>query len=133
MDFYGTGRSNYITIENIEAFKIALENYSVSIEESGDNDNKYGIFSINENGSPDNFRYDETIGDEIELPDFMETVSKFLINDEVFIWVECGNEGQRYCSGFSSAINSKGERENVSLHDIYTKAEKLGNFNKAEF
>ena len=125
-NYYGNGRSNYIKVSDIEKFKALCDERSLVCklnEETGE----VACFASNDNESGEipSIVYDDD-GNNVELPNFFKEVSKLLVDDYVFIWRHIGNEKLRYFCGYSVAINSKGKRINISLDDIYEKAEKLG-------
>lgn len=94
---------------------------------------KWGFISNLECGSLPSFQYLED-GTEVEIDDFLEVVSTYLQEGEVAVFIMAGAEKARYITAFAVAINSKGERVELSLYDIYEKAKVLGaNITAAEY
>lgn len=142
-NYYGSGRSNYVKVTDIEMIKkiAALYGCSVSFKDEDEASGLVCLLAETEHGDFENYRFpdkDEVklikqvwpeaeIDDEtFELPDFMKTISKYLKRGYVFIWTHVGNEKLRYLTGYSAAVNSKGQTKCVSITDIYKLAKPMG-------
>jgi len=125
-NYYGNGRSNYVKVNDIEKFKALCDERKL-VCRVNDETGEVACFASNDNetGEITSIVFDED-GNYVELPSFFKEVAKLLIDDYIFIWQHIGNEKLRYFCGYSVAINSKGKRIDISLDDIYEKAEKLG-------
>ena len=137
-NYEGTGRSNYVRVNNEEAFIKVVTHYGLLHKK--DTDGKISVISQEEGGETNDFifiddedqfdelkqlglvskdaEYDETV----ELPEFTSFICKFLVDGEIMIWQHAGHEANRYISGYSVAFNNKNERVGVSLDEIYKKA-----------
>ncbi|MCX6984226.1 MAG: hypothetical protein NT118_05660 [Lentisphaerae bacterium] len=62
--------------------------------------------------------WDDKKQNDIEF-EIMDIVAAHLRPGEVAIFVSIGWEGMQYLSGYSVAVNSKNERVQVTLDDIY--------------
>jgi hypothetical protein len=93
----------------------------------------HGFLGSSDFGGLPSFREeeDEKTGQttEYEFDDFLTELATNIEDGWVAIMMECGAEKLRYITGFAMAINSKGEKNSVSLEDIYEKAEKMGTNN----
>ena len=123
--YYGTGRSNYVKVRNDEAFEDFIENFD-SLEIIRDDEGRYGLLSDDENGEYPQYFFDEEQGVEIWEYDFIQEISKYLVDepDNIFVWMSAGHEKMRYVSGFSVAVNAKGNVTALGLEDIYNKCKK---------
>ena len=123
-NYYGNGRSNYVAVTDKDKFKKLCDERNLEFWE--EKNGTVGCGSNDEGGEPNDYIEDEDTGEEVEMPDFMEEVSKILKDEEVFIWSHVGQEKLRYLTGYSMAINNKGKTVGVNIDDIYKKAKKLG-------
>jgi hypothetical protein len=120
-DFYGTARTNYFKVKDLEAFKAFVDSLSccVLIEKDG----RFGFYSDDQHGSfPSTICNDET--GEHETVDVIEVTAGHLAEGEVAVFMEAGSEKQRYISAWSEAINHKGERVSINIDEIYALAER---------
>lgn len=109
-------RSNYFKVKDVEKFKEFLDKYYLVFIEHKDDDT---VGFLAHDGIPS---WDTETDEEI---DFMLLLSEHLVKDEVAIIAGNGNEGMRYLSGFSAAINSRGKRTSIDIFNIYEKAKRL--------
>jgi len=123
-NYHANCRTNYFKVKDDEAFLAAmLEIPGIEVEQN--NDDGFVILGNDADGAGwPTYSYDEEDDNETEI-DLPLIVSEHLIDGEVAIFMESGAEKLRYIIGFAEAINSKGERESVSIRDIYSKARKL--------
>jgi len=141
-NYYGSGRSNYVAVTDLEKVKKLASLYGCEVSESSDDPSLICLLSNTEEGDTRSWVFvsDEEIPiikevfpklkvsdeDNFELPDFMKSMSKYLKNGHVFIWMSCGQEKLRYLNGYACAINNKGRRKQISIYDIYKLAKPLG-------
>lgn len=120
-NYYCASRTNYFRVKDRGAFdawagSFGLEVYAsesvVCLLPGGYTDD--GSFPSQDPDNPD------------EDLDFMGKLSEFLVEGSVAILMESGAEKLRYVHGHAIAINSKGERIELGLQDIYEQAKKLG-------
>lgn len=118
-DYIPTMRSNYFRVKDPEEFKKMCNKFGLEvIQKSYDDIQHYGFLGYY--GIPD---YNTDKDEEIV---FVDILSEHLLDDSVAIIQEIGYEKMRYLCGYAVAINSKGDLEEVSIDDIYKKAERLG-------
>jgi len=55
----------------------------------------------------------------------IDNIAELLVDGEVAIFYEIGNEKLRYLTGYAVAVNNKGERREVSLYSIEEIAKEL--------
>ena len=130
-NFYGTARTNYFEVKDLEAFEEAmskLPDLEIVYKE--------GLVGLlvddGDSGCFPSFTYDEDAGelDGNEI-DIAEYVAEHLADGAVAIFMQCGAEKMRYVSAYAEAINSKFQRKFVSLDDIYDLAAGLTTSMKA--
>lgn len=130
-DWYGHARSNYFRVKDADKFKAAIEalNAGISIweQQPEPGPDEPTLFALGvtdgDKGNWPTLRYDES--DQEHEVDVVGLVSEHLDPGYVAVFMECGAEKLRYLTGFAVAVNSKGERREVSIHDIYAKAAEL--------
>ena len=120
-NFYGTARTNYFKVKDVDAFKAWIETLpSIQlIEKNGE----FAFYSI----CPDSGTFPSSVWDE-ESEDFVDIdlvleLAKHLTEDSIAVLMEAGAEKVRYINGWAVAVNHKGQIENIWLDDIYSKAE----------
>ena len=119
-DWYGTSRSNYVKLINVEQLKEQFSDLSIHSNGAG----LQCIISENGNGG-------DPSDPEGELH-FLDVIQNYLekIPDNVFVWVQAGAEKARYITGDAIAIDHTGQVLNrVSLEDIYEDS----NYTRAEY
>lgn len=129
-NWYGTARSNYVFVDDIELLKEALAPFDVAV----DQDERGVMFSSRENeyGAFPNIAYidsEEQEDEEIEFS-WKEHVMPYVKEGEVLIIMEVGAEKHRYITGYSEAYVRKGQDIqclSINLNQIYEMAsEKFG-------
>jgi len=123
-NFYGTARTNYFKVKDIEAFKDFVNSLSncTLLEDVGKDEQKlFGFYSDCDSGCFPSSYNEET--DEHEDIDIVEETAKHLAEGEVAVFMEAGGEKCRYISGWATAINDRGDSIYLSLNDIYKMAE----------
>ncbi|MFZ2657676.1 MAG: hypothetical protein WAX69_22270 [Victivallales bacterium] len=116
--YYGYARSNYFRVRNVGKFKAAVKNCDVRVEPGRDKDKgKVALLSTGESGWSSSY-WDDRKQDDIEF-EITDIVAAHLKPGEVAIFVSVGWENMQYLAGYAVAVNSKKERVQVSLDDIY--------------
>jgi hypothetical protein len=118
-DWNGSARSNYFKVKDIIAFTKALEGLDVEIH-AGDN-GRVCLLAMGDHGSWPSGRFDADTDEYLDV-DVVDLVAGHLAPGEVAVLQEVGAEKLRYLTGWAIAINSDGERVEVSIEDIYGKA-----------
>lgn len=126
-NYLGQGRTNYFRVKDAEAFTNEFASYDVEIITSVvDGETLYGFLDQSVDGAGFSWSlYDEETEDYTDI-DYLDAVSKHLVDGEVCVLIEVGWEKYRYLNGSARAVNSKGEQTQVSLTDIYEQAKELG-------
>jgi hypothetical protein len=124
-NYYETARTNYFNVKDAAAFQKFIETFRgidlVVQEKTG----QYALLFDGETGIPSAI-YDEETDDFIDV-DFVYEVSKHLTDDSIAVFEAIGSEKMRYLCGYAIAVNSKGEREDINISEIYARAkEKFG-------
>ena len=118
-NFYGSARSNYFKVKDLEAFKAEF-NDLCEIQEEPDGTVVLFPNNYNDDGMfPSNRTVIDREGEEDEeFFDFFEAVSKHLQEDSIAIFKACGAEKLRYIDGWAVAIDHTGERVEINIIDI---------------
>jgi len=96
-------------------------------------DELVGFLGNNGNGQIFGYAEDDQ-GNVLEFEDALNMLATHLEEGWVAIVQEVGAEKLRYITGFATAINSKGETQDISIGQIYQKAEALGrNITRCEY
>lgn len=124
-NYYASCRTNYFKVKDEEAFLAAMErvpDIEIDVDAKG-----VCILGNNPDGAGwPQWTYGEDGGEDIDLEfDLVVAVSEHLQDGEVAIFMESGAEKLRYIVGYAEAINSDGERADVSLNNIYALAADL--------
>lgn len=132
-NYYGTWRSNYFTVNDVEAFKADLKHVDLEIIE--EEHNRVCLLQDGEGGIPAIY-YDDDYQD-VEIF-WGEIFKKHLAPDEVAVLVESGHEKLRYLFGIAVAFDCNGDEVSVALGSIYEKAAKafgvdVGEISVAEY
>jgi len=69
---------------------------------------------------------DGYIADDYDGPDLLDDLAPLLADDSVAVVMDVGHEKVVYVGGSATAINNRGERESISLEDIFDRAARLG-------
>jgi len=121
-NFYGTGRSNYVEVTDVEKFKSLCEKFDLEFITER---TKVGFLTKSEDGDLPYEIWDEEQEKGIEVEPLVD-FSHLLKDEEVLVFQFAGAEKHRYITGWSIAINNRQETVTVDLNDILTKAESLG-------
>ena len=92
MDYTGTGRTNYVTIIDVDGLKNSIAPFSIEIREHGERKGMYAFFDTFDQGWPDHGR--DVEGNDIEL-DIGQMIMPFVAEGEVLVMMDCGSEGHR--------------------------------------
>jgi len=129
-DWYGTSRSNYFMVKDVDKFKTLCARWGVEFIEKDAASGFVGFLGMSEYGGLPSCRLekdkdtDEMI--ELDSDDFYTELADQLKDGEVAVLMEAGAQKHAYITGFAMAINSKGENVSLSLNEIYEKAKGLG-------
>jgi hypothetical protein len=136
-DWYGSARTNYFKVKDSEAFQAAMTKLDLQIwpnTQSAHNalgertevtvPDSFALGGESDKGGWPSSIYDEDTDDYIDV-DIADLVASHLVDGEVAIFMECGAEKLRYITGNATAINSKGERRDIALSNIYDLAKEL--------
>lgn len=117
----GMARSNYFAVKDMDGLAATLAPFDIEIEQdTGEHAGKVCLLANTDGGGWPSFVHDDD-DNEIEFDPAVH-ICPYLADDEILVLMEAGFERQRYCSGYASAFNARGERVELSLRDIYTKA-----------
>lgn len=122
-NYYEQARTNYFKVKDAAKFQEFVEKFSgidlVVQEQTG----QYALL-FDETGIP-SYYYDAD-GNDVDV-DFPDEVSQHLTDDSIAVFEAIGSEKMRYLCGYAIAVNSKGEREDINISEIYARAkEKFG-------
>lgn len=121
-NYYETARTNYFTVKDEAAFRAWAQKWRLEVAEGSDS-KTFAVFPprYNEGGFD---LYDEEEDDTLDIAD---EIAAHLTDDSVAVVMGAGAEKFRYVCGWAVAINSKGERIQLNLDQIYDMAlEKFG-------
>jgi hypothetical protein len=126
-NYYGSARTNYFRVKDIEAFKAEVEAYPLVVVSRDDNPDFIALF-ISDDDDEGSFPWcdyytEDAEGDEIN---WTEIFGRHLQVNSVVIIQEVGNEKLRYFGGIAVAINSKGEEITININSIFDQATALG-------
>jgi hypothetical protein len=117
----GYARSNYFKVKDEEKFRAWATGLNLEIYEEG------GLFGIaSEDGDWPDQRENEDTG-ESESIEIVDELVEHLQEGEIVVFQCTGHEKMRYLTGHSTAFNSKGERIDLDLNDIYDGAKRRFN------
>jgi hypothetical protein len=117
-NYYGSARSNYFRVKSETAFLAALHDIPDIEVHTGQDGTVCVLVTGGDFGGWPTLGWNEDTDEDYEI-DLPAIVSEHLEDDEVAIFMESGAEKLRYVVGYAVAVNNKGEREEVSLYDIY--------------
>lgn len=111
-NWYGTSRSNYVRVKDVDAALASLEPYNDARKHPTHPD--FIMISGEDDGAFNTLNYE----DDTEL-DWSEWAKEHLCEGQVLILMEAGAEKLRYVSGWAAAYSWTGESLTISLEDIY--------------
>lgn len=125
-NWYGTARSNYVKAVDVDALRIEMEPWSISVHAgSGQNEGKVCLLCETEDGGWPSSR--EADDDEVGVDDgfvefdFANHVMSHVVEGEVLIVMEAGAEKLRYITGWSGAF----VRTVDGVRAVYTNIDKI--------
>lgn len=125
-NFYGTARSNYFQVKDLEEFKRQCCLFDLAVDERFEDGAGVSVIIYPDKAEsgcwPSGF-WDEDLGDMVEF-DVADFVQEHIADNQCAILFEIGNENLRYLHGIAIAV-TKDKIETVSLHDIYNIAAKM--------
>lgn len=130
MDYYGTGRTNYFKVKDVEAFKKWVSSFGgqfITKEtrvkgKQIEHPELVGI--ILDNSVPDMKHTSAEEGDELIEFDFYAELKSHLQKGQVAVYMESGAEGHRYVTGFAVAMCPGKEDVGINIDEIYKLAAK---------
>jgi len=140
-NYVGHARSNFFAVVDEAAFDLFCAKWGLyKIEDAANGVGFYPDDAVWEDHSlPDAPRAswraaheepddDGYIADDYEYegPDLLDDLAPLLAGDNVAIVMDVGHEKIVYVRGSATAINNRGERESMSLEDIFDRAARLG-------
>jgi len=121
MDYYGTGRTNYFKVKDVEEFKKWITSFGGQFITKAEHPEFVGIIL---DSVPDMRRNPAEEGDELIEFDFYEELKSHLQKRQVAVYMESGAEGHRYITGIAVAVCPGKENVVVDIDGIYTLAAK---------
>lgn len=142
-DYTAIARTNYFRVKDLDALRAELKSYG--LEPGGWDSSRDGMIldaeptnkpegaiaffcngtwpSLDEDSTADRLVDDA----DAELPDagderLLELIGRHLVDTDVAVFLEIGNEKMRYLGGSATAINARGEVRTVNLESIYSLA-----------
>jgi hypothetical protein len=125
-NYYEKARTNYFNVKDASAFDkfIALFNGSIEVMPH-ETEGTLALLFDEETGIPITY-YDHEAEDWVDV-DFMDMLSQHLTDDSIAVIEAVGSEKMRYLVGYAIAVNSKGQRVDINIAEIYERAkEKFG-------
>lgn len=116
-DWYGTSRSNYFKVRDVEAFKTWASDLELEVWNNGE-----GLMAIagDAEGRWPCERWDEDRQEHMAF-DFGAELQGHLTEGEVAILMTTGAEKLRYLTGHAVALHADGRRLVIDLDSIYAK------------
>lgn len=128
-NYYSMGRTNHFAVKDPDAFEAEITplvgDGEIIREER---DGVEGFILLFPDGVPcyyDPEPDDDSDGESIEL-EWDNIIAPHLVDGQVCVIQEIGNEKLRYLTGYAIAFNNKGEKEYINLSNIYDQAKELG-------
>ena len=119
-NYYASFRSNYFKVKDIADFKTWVDSFNIEFYDKDE-----GLVAV---GSMDSGLPMGKTGPapEYEYVDveFLDELSKHLVDGEVAIVQEAGSEKLRYIVAYSVAVDSKGNQKWFNIDEVYNWADK---------
>lgn len=115
-NYYEKARTNYFNVKDAIAFQDYINKFKSIDLVVNEKTGQYALIFDEEVGVPNSY-YDEN-DEDVEV-DFIDDVSNHLTDDSIFVLQGIGNEKMRFLTGYAIAVNSKGERVDVNIDEIY--------------
>lgn len=123
-NYYEKARTNYFNVKDAEKFQEFIKKFNCIDLVVEEKKGGYALLFDEETGIPCCY-YDDD-GNDVEV-DFVDEVSTHLTDDSIAVFEAVGSEKYRYLSGYAIAVNSRGERVDINIAEIYKLAkEKFG-------
>jgi len=116
-NYCGSARMNYFRVKDASAFRTWAKRFALGVVER---DGHFCLLPGERSDSGTFYLFDE---DEDDSLDVCDEIAAHLVEDSVAIVIESGAKYLRYISGWAVAINSRGERVEITLDAIYKLAE----------
>jgi hypothetical protein len=123
-NYYGYARTSYFEVNDLEAFRAAVEPLEVEVVVEDGHPERVALLSNEDGGWPDQY-WNEAEQTDVEV-DLVSLVADHLADGWVAVFMEVGHEKLRYLFGIAVAVNASGEVRKVDLTDIYRLAAQLG-------
>lgn len=107
MDMYGTARTNYFKVKDLQKFTKGCYRREAKILKSDSHPGCVAVYSTNEYGMWSNRH------------GMIDFITKNLADKEVCVMQEIGNEGLRFMWGISFAFDNTGNIVTIDTQDIY--------------
>lgn len=124
-NWYGTSRSNYFAVKDLEAFKAALKPFELEIVTSDRHEGLVAVLAETDDGGFPSYYVDEDDGDLVDV-DIVALITEHLADGHVCVLQSVGAEKLRYLTGWAVAFNNKGESIEVNIDNVITQAEAQG-------
>ena len=115
-NWYGTCRSNYFKVKDLEAFLTMLSKYGVTHITEGEE--LHGFIANGDGYVPE--YWDQETDEQFYI---IDEIAAHLEVNEVCIVIEAGAEKACYITGAAYAISWTDERHTITLNDIYAEAQ----------
>lgn len=126
-NYYCASRTNYFRVKDRGDFDAWAGKFGLEVCEHQESPEEEPMVCLLPGGYTDDGSFPSQDPDNPDEDlDFMGKLSEFLADGSVAILMESGAEKLRYVHGHAIAINSKGERIELGLQDIYEQAKRLG-------
>jgi len=121
-------RSNYFAVHDAAAFEAFCERHNLEPITENSEPARRGFLSPRDvMFSPDR---EDDFGDEGEEEsgeqDWLNELAKHIAGDDVAVVMQIGSDKMRFLAGHAWAINGQGQRQELDLDEIYTRAGALG-------
>lgn len=121
-NWYGSARSNYFQVKDEKAFREWATTLPNCEAVKSDLEGKgWCLLARSEDGGWPSDRYNEEEDDYVGL-DLAAELAEHLAEGQVAVLMQIGAEKLRYVTGIAFAVSWTGETVEVSLEDIYKKA-----------
>lgn len=120
-NYIAKARSNHIRVTDVEAFKARMEELDCKVE-IGNSKGTVAVWADTPSGAWPTSLWPEADDEPTDI-NIVDEISKFLVDGEICILMEVGNEKMRYLVGQAFAFRKGDDRFiEINLYDIYAKA-----------
>lgn len=125
-NYTASARSNQFEVKDPDALRRELADLDIDVvSDDPENPQRVVLLCHSDNGTWPSWRYDEPADNDIEV-DVAALIAAHLTAGQVAVLIESGAEKLRFIGGHAVAVNSRGEQVDVSLEEIYERANRLG-------